>query len=188
MRALRRDRQGRAKVLAQVGGAGGGVTTALAGPKKSRQTISPLCPGIPGSVAHFPDRPGRPAGVHGELTRAWAGISCYWPSLFLCDAILAEKKTRSVLDPEVFPWEPWEPPWLLSNRRRSSLVSAREGRVGSWEPIHMQVASARGGAPGQQGDRPVLELSPHPPGTGRTVSPGKSIPVLTSSTRARAPD
>ena len=120
---------------------------------------SPLCPGSPGSVAHFADRPGWPAGAHGELAGAWAGISYYWPSLFPGDAILAEK-TWSVLDPEVFPWEL---PWLLSNRRRSSPVSAREGTVVSWEPSHTQVASARGGAPGQRGDRPALELSPHPP-------------------------
>lgn len=161
VRALRTGPQGRAEVLAQVGGAGARVITVLAGPRKSRRT-TPLRPGSPGSVAHFADRPGWPAGAHGELTGAWAGISCYWPSLFPGDVILAEKMW-SVLDPEVFPWEPWEPPWLLSNRRRSSPVSAREGMVVSWEPSHTQVASARGGAPGQRGDRPALELSPHPP-------------------------
>ena len=39
VRALRTDTQGRAEVLAQVGGAGARVITALAGPKKSRRTI-----------------------------------------------------------------------------------------------------------------------------------------------------
>lgn len=120
VRALGTDSPGRAQVSAQAGGAGRRVTAVLAGPKRSRRTISPSARGPQGLLPPFLTSQARPAGDHGELTGAWAGISCYWPSPFPCDVILAEEKTQSVLDREAFPWELWESPWLFSNRRCSS--------------------------------------------------------------------
>lgn len=70
VRALGTDSRDRAQVLAQAVGQGAQVTAVLAGPKKSRRTISPSARGPQGLLPPFLTGQAWPSGDHGELTGA----------------------------------------------------------------------------------------------------------------------
>lgn len=72
VRALGTDSRDRAQVLAQAGGAGRPGHCSAGRTQKEQTDHLPLCPGTPGSIAPFPDRPGLafrgPWGAHWGLS------------------------------------------------------------------------------------------------------------------------